>query len=290
MDADEKAARAASFGSIAAQYAEYRPTYPDEGVEWLVGSSPGRILELGAGTGKLTQSLVALRHDVVATDPSDGMLAELRRRIPSAHIMVGNAESIALPSGSVDVVAAGQAFHWFDLDRALPEIARVLRPGGVLALVWNIGDLKVPWVRKVFGLLGLGSDDVGKDPVEDSELFAPSRQRIVRHWQQLDREGLLGFCRSNSQVALRSASEQQALLDEVGAIYDSYGRGNDGMLLPWNSYCYRSRVSGLPRPDAPKEPPVHQDRQGHSDDRHRHDPNEPIDEDDLDDDLLVDFR
>jgi SAM-dependent methyltransferase len=276
MDADQKATRAASFGSIASQYAEYRPTYPDDGVAWMVGSSPGRVLELGAGTGKLTQSLIALGHDVVATDPSVGMLAELHHRMPLAHTMVGAAESIALPSGSVDVVAAAQAFHWFDLDRALPEIARVLRPGGTLAIVWNIGDLKVPWVRKVFGLIGLSeSDDVGKDPVRDSDLFAPSEQQIVRHWQKLDREGLLGFCRSNSMVATRPESEQRALLEEVGKIYDSYGRGPDGMLLPWTTYCYRSRVSGLPRTDGPVA---------------RHDPSEPIDEDDLDDGLLVDFR
>jgi SAM-dependent methyltransferase len=275
MDADEKAARAASFGSIAAQYAEYRPSYPDEGVEWLVGTSPGRVLELGAGTGKLTENLVRLGHDVVATDPSDGMLAELRRRIPQAHTMVGTAEAIPLPNGSVDIVAAAQAFHWFDLARALPEIARVLRPGGVLALVWNVGDLKVPWVRKVFDLIGLGGDDVGKDPVEGSELFAPSKQRIVRHWQELDRDGLLGFCRSNSMMALRPEAEQQALLAEVGAIYDSYGRGNDGMRLPWNTYCYRSHVSGLPRAEAAAS---------------THDPAEATDEDDLDDGLLVDFR
>jgi SAM-dependent methyltransferase len=275
MDAEQKATRAASFGSIASQYAEYRPNYPDEGVEWMVGASPGRVLELGAGTGKLTQSLVALGHDVIATDASDGMLAELHRLIPQAHTMVGVAESIALPSGSVDAVAAAQSFHWFDLDRALPEIARVLRPGGVLAIVWNIGDLKVPWVRKVFGLIGLSeSDDVGKDPVGDSELFAPSEQRIVRHWQKLDRDGLLGFCRSNSMVATRSESEQRALLEEVGTIYDSYGRGPDGMLLPWTTYCYRSRVSGLPRADGTLAG----------------DPSEAIDEDDLDDGLLVDFR
>ncbi len=271
MDADEKALRAASFGSVAEAYAAHRPGYPTEGVEWLVGTSPGRILELGAGTGKLTQALIALDHDVVATDPSVDMLTELRRSAPQAHRSVGSAEHIALPSSSVDAVVAGQSFHWFDLDHALPEIARVLRPGGVLALAWNVGDQKVPWVGKVFSLIGLSDSDVGKDPIADSDLFAPSEQRIIRHWQKLDREGLIGFCASQSMFATKSEAEQRALVDEVGAIYDSYGRGPDGMLLPWSTYCYRSRVSGLPEPPGSAGP-------------------DPTDEDDLDDGLLVDFH
>ncbi len=278
MDADEKALRAASFGSVAQVYAEYRPSYPEEAVTWLVGTSPGRVLELGAGTGKLTKSILALGHDVVATDPSAEMLAELRRSLPTAHTSVGTAESIALPSGSVDAVAAAQSFHWFDLDRALPEIARVLRPGGVLVMVWNVADQKVPWVNKVFRLLGMSSDsDVGEDPVADSGLFAPSEQRVIRHWQKLGREALQGFCSSNSMFTQLSASEQQDLLDQVGAIYDSYGRGPDGMLLPWNTYCYRSRVMG--RPGDPRgDPSTDTEETG------------PIDDDDLDDGLLVDFR
>ena len=278
MDADEKALRAASFGSVAQVYAEYRPGYPEEAVSWLLGTSPGRVLELGAGTGKLTESVLALGHDVVATDPSTEMLAELRRSTPTAHTAVGTAESIALPSGSVDAVAAAQAFHWFDLDRALPEIARVLRPGGVLVMLWNVADRKVPWVNKVFRLLGMSSDsDVGEDPVADSELFAPSERREIRHWQQLGREALLGFCSSNSMFTQLSASEQADLLDQVGTIYDSYGRGPDGMLLPWTTYCYRSRVTGLPG-DRWNDPSADAEETG------------PTEDDDLDDGLLVDFR
>lgn len=285
MDADEKALRAASFGSVAQPYAEYRPGYPGEAVAWLVGTSPGRVLELGAGTGKLTQSLVALGHDVVATDPSDKMIAELRRTVPEAHASLGNAESVALPRASVDAVVAGQAFHWFDLERALPEIARVLRPGGVLALVWNVGDQKVPWVKKVFGLIEVGDANVGTDPVADSELFAPSEGRIVKHWQKLDRGALRGFCASQSMFAMKTDAEQRELLDTVGAIYDSYGRGPDGMLLPWNSYCYRSRVSGPPQ----KRGGDH-DSAASAAGPGRADESGPIDEDDLDDGLLVDLR
>lgn len=272
MDADEKATRAASFGTVAQAYADHRPSYPGAAVAWLVGSSPGRVLELGAGTGKLTQSITALGHDVVATDPSADMLAQLRRAAPAAHRWVGRAENIALPTSSVDVVAAGQAYHWFDHERALPEIARVLRPGGVLALVWNAADQKVPWVRNVFGLIGLGDSDVGKDPVEDSDLFATSDRLVVRHWQHLDRPALLGFSASQSIFATKTDAERRELLDQVGAIYDSYGRGPDGMRLPWTAYCYRARVSGLAHDSERAADPA------------------PAGDDDLDDGLLVDFR
>ena len=288
MDADEKATRAASFGSVAQAYADHRPGYPDDAVAWLVGTEPGRVLELGAGTGKLTTSVLALGHDVVATDPSAEMLARVRTVAPRARRVVGTAEHIALPSGSVDVVVAGQAFHWFDQQRALPEIARVLRPGGVLALVWNTADQKVPWVKKVFNLIGLGDADVGRDPVEGSELFAASERKVVRHWQKFDRVSLLGFCSSQSRVSTLSETERRAILDQVGVIYDSYGRGPDGMLLPWNTYCYRSRVRGPPSEHGPAtdvDPAAvdHSERSVWTD-------RGPVDDDDLDDGLLVDFR
>ncbi|HEY7043355.1 MAG TPA: class I SAM-dependent methyltransferase [Nocardioidaceae bacterium] len=272
MDAGEKAIRAASFGAVAATYDEFRPGYPAAAVEWMVGTSPGTLLELGAGTGKLTKSLATIGHQVVATDPSADMLRRLAGAAPTAVRVIGRAEAIPLPSSSVDAVVAAQAFHWFDHDRALPEIVRVLRPGGVLALVWNSADQKVPWVKKVFGLVGLGDADVGKDPVEDSELFAPSERLVVRHWQEIDRDSLIGFCASQSHVLAQSDADRRAVLDQVGAIYDSYGRAADGMQLPWNTYCYRARVSGL-------SAPMHSYPEHHA-----------PDEDDPDDGLLVEFR
>ncbi len=265
MDADEKRRRASSFGAVADKYAEHRPDYPTEAVSWLVGTSPGRVLELGAGTGKLTAAIVALGHEVVATDPSAEMLTQLKQVAPTAYRAVGRAENIPLPSSSVDIAVAAQAFHWFDQDRALPEIARVLRPGGTLALVWNNADLTVPWVKKVYRLIDMLHDDVGDDPVEGSELFTTSEQHVVRHWQQFHRDSLIGFVGSQSRVAGMTPAEREALLEEIGNIYDSYGRGPDGMLMPWNTYCYRARVTGLAS--------VHR---------------EP--EEDLDDGLLIDFN
>ncbi len=237
--------RATSFGGVAEAYAKYRPGYPDEAVQWLVGTSPGTVLELGAGTGALTKSLCALGHQVIATDHSADMLTALKKTAPQARAVVARAEGIPLRSSAVDVVVAAQAFHWFDPERALPEIARVLRPGGVLALVWNSGDFKVPWVKRVFQLTDTPDADSLGDPVEGSDLFATSDARVFRHWQRFRKDSLTGFVASTSKVATMSSDDRAALLAEVGRLYDSYGRGHDGMLMPWRAHCYRARVSGL---------------------------------------------
>jgi ubiquinone/menaquinone biosynthesis C-methylase UbiE len=104
------------------------------------------VLDLGAGTGKLTAVLLSLGADVTAVEPDPGMLAEFRRALPGVRSLSGRAEAIPLPDASVDAVVAGQALHWFDMDRALPEIARVLVPGGVLAGLWNVDDDREEWV------------------------------------------------------------------------------------------------------------------------------------------------
>jgi len=266
MDADEMRIRAASFGGVAQAYADHRPGYPPDAVRWLVGASPGRVLELGAGTGKITGALSTLGHDVLATDTSAQMLHQLQRHVPGIRTVVSRAERIPLSTSSVDVVVAAQAFHWFDRQAALPEIARVLRPGGVLSLVWNAADLTVPWVRKVFTLIGYLNEGVGDDPVEGSELFATSEAKVFRHWQQFHRPSLIGFVASQSRVATLAPAHRDKVLADVGALYDGYGRGPDGMLVPWRSYCYRARVTGLA--DSRKKP-------------------EPSA--DLDDGLLIDF-
>jgi SAM-dependent methyltransferase len=110
------------------------------------GRQPVRVLDLAAGTGKLTAMLARLGTEVTAVEPDPAMLAELGRQLPSVPARPGSAEEIPLPDGSVDAVLAGQAMHWFDLDRAAPEIARVLTPGGVLAALWNLDDDRVDWV------------------------------------------------------------------------------------------------------------------------------------------------
>lgn len=143
-----------SFGPAAAAYAEHRPSYADAAIRWCLepvsaGRRAPRVADLGAGTGILTAGLVRLGADVVAIEPDRGMLAELRRRLPSVRAEAGTAEAIPLPDASVDAILVGQALHWFNLNLALPEIARVLAPGGVLAALWNVDDDRVSWVAEL---------------------------------------------------------------------------------------------------------------------------------------------
>jgi SAM-dependent methyltransferase len=148
-----RALHGSSFGAAAAAYAEHRPGYAEAAVRWALepvrGSEPLRVLDLAAGTGKLTATLVRLAAEITAVEPDPAMLAELRRELGSVstvRALAGTAEDIPLPDASVDAVLVGQAMHWFDLDRAIPEIARVLTPGGVLAALWNVDDDRVGWV------------------------------------------------------------------------------------------------------------------------------------------------
>lgn len=152
-----------SFGAAAVAYAEHRPGYAPAAVRWALESAPGpRVLDLGAGTGKLTGTLVALGVDVVAVEPDPAMLAELRRVLPAVRALPGGAEAIPLADASVDAVLAGNALHWFDMDVAGPEIARVLAPRGILAGLWNVLDDRVDWVaglERVSGRAAIGPRD-----------------------------------------------------------------------------------------------------------------------------------
>jgi SAM-dependent methyltransferase len=163
MAQDDELRLSSSFGAAAAAYAEHRPDYAPAAVRWALAAAPGpRVLDLGAGTGKLTAALAGLGLDVVAVEPDPAMLAELRDALPDVRALPGGAESIPLPDGSVDAVVAGNAMHWFDMDVAGPEIARVLAPGGSLAGLWNVLDDDVDWVaglERVSGSAAIGPRD-----------------------------------------------------------------------------------------------------------------------------------
>ncbi len=139
---DARVRRAGSFGAGAAAYERGRPGYPVEALRACLPEHARRVLDLGAGTGKLTRGLLDLGLDVAAVEP----LEEMRALIPSAaQTLAGSAEALPLPDACVDAVLVGQAFHWFDHDRALAEIARVLSPAGTVGLLWNLLDDAVPW-------------------------------------------------------------------------------------------------------------------------------------------------
>jgi SAM-dependent methyltransferase len=183
-----------SFGEVAGAYERGRPEYPSDAVRWLVGDEPCDVVDLGAGTGKLTRALVALGHRVTAIEPLPEMLELLPAAAPGAFAILGNAEIIPLPDAHADVVTCAQSFHWFDHPVALPEIARVLRPEGRLALVWNTRDDTEPWVARLSGLIGseaISSADDLLEPIGGSGLFGPVEPAVFRFEQLVDRKTLL---------------------------------------------------------------------------------------------------
>jgi SAM-dependent methyltransferase len=187
--------------------------------------------------------IAQLGHDVHATDPDPAMLQILEREVPGVRTAEASAEDIPLGDGSVDAVIAGQAFHWFDLGRALPEVARVLRPSGRVCLVWNYRDEKIPWVRRLGTLIG--TQESQHDPAQAlifSELFGFVEDREFAHWQTIDRKSIQDLVLSRSNVAVLGERERAAKLAEVVAFYDEFGRGMDGMQLPYVTRCYRADV------------------------------------------------
>ncbi|QIG44902.1 class I SAM-dependent methyltransferase [Nocardioides anomalus] len=234
---------ARSFGGVADAYHRGRPTYPREAVVWLTGEQPLRVLELGAGTGKLTEQLVALGHDVHATEPDAQMLALLQKNLPDVRVSQSTAEEIPAGDGSYDVVVSAQAFHWFDPARALPEIARVLRPHGRVSLVWNQRDERIPWVKRLGKIIG--TQERLTEPAElltRSKLFGETEEAAYRFWQVVDRGTVQDLVRSRSNIAVLSEGQQEAKMAEVLAFYDEYGRGMDGMQLPYTASCFRAEV------------------------------------------------
>lgn len=266
---DEVRRHARSFGSVAETYDRGRPSFPTAAAAWLVGSEAATVLELGAGTGKLTRVLVELGHDVHATDPDPEMLAVLRRHLPDVPTSESGAEEIPLPDRSVDVVVVAQAFHWFDHERALPEIARVLRPGGHVALVWNNRNAKIPWVRKLWRILTdqpelREATEASVKALVSSPLFGFVEEKTFDLWQQVNRESLVDLVASRSYISTLADQAREEKLAQVIALYDDYGRGMDGMQLPYHSECYRAAVVDRDEPtgpdhdapaDGPDEPP-----------------------------------
>ncbi len=230
-----------AFAGVAGAYERARPGYPDEAVHWLVGDEPRDVIDLGAGTGKLTGSLVALGHRVIAVEPLDEMRAELEVALPDVAAIAGSAEAIPLPDASTDVVTSAQAFHWFDHAKALPEIARVLRPGGRLALVWNSRDDSDPWMARLSEIIGNETvQEVDVVPVlVESGLFVRVERAQFELEQVLDRDGLLDLVLSRSYLAKLSPAEREPVLEAVGRLYDETP-GAEDVRLPYRTDCFRA--------------------------------------------------
>ncbi len=242
-----------SFGAAADVYDQARPDYPREAVEWITGTEPRRIVDLGAGTGKLTRPLVLAGHDVVAVEPLSEMRATLVATTPGVMALDGTAESIPLPDASADVAIAGQAYHWFVPERAHPEIARVLRPSGVFGVLWNLRDDREPWVAALGDLLSLDdstSSAIATRVPDVTPYFGHVQAEQFRHEQELDLDRLIGLVCSRSYVITLPAPEREALLADVAALTRTHPdlAGRDTFRLPYVTLAYRATRA----PDRPE--------------------------------------
>ncbi|GLU89475.1 class I SAM-dependent methyltransferase [Agromyces sp. NBRC 114283] len=236
---------ARSFGDAASVYQAARPGYPAEAVAWLIGDA-ARVLDLGAGTGKLTQALVALDREVIAVDPVEEMLEELEVAVPGVPRILGTAEDIPLEDGSVDAVVAGQAWHWFIPSRAVPEIARVLRPGGVLGLVWNSRDTSVGWLKEAGEIMHERHDASAsfEQYVQIGPPFGPIEEHTVEWTARMSRAGFLDLVRSRSYFITSSPGAQRDTIAQLERLFARHPdlAGGDELDVPYRTRCFRARL------------------------------------------------
>lgn len=249
MAIHESAAR--GFGAGADAYERGRADYSPEAVGRLIRelaiTSTSRVLDLAAGTGKLSRMLVATGATVVAVEPVEAMREQLRRVVPGIEILEGTAEAIPLPDRSVDAVTVGQAFHWFDGDRALAEIHRVLRPGGGLGLIWQAHDHVRSWIERLDEIIDRA--DVGIPRFETlawqaafarTTRFGPLESAAYGTIQRASRETLIDRVASISYVAALPDGRRAAVLDEVRELLagDPQTAGVEVIELPYRATVY----------------------------------------------------
>lgn len=240
-----------SFGGAAGAYESGRPDYPSETVAWLLEPARHdgralRVADVGAGTGKLTRVALELGAEVVAIDPDPEMLAMLRSEVHGVPTFVGKAERMPLPPASVDALLYGQAWHWVDPDEAAVEAARVLRPGGVLGLVWNIRDDSVPWVARLTAAMhGSHAEEMlAGDGVRVGAPFGEVERRVWRWTRTMERAAFLDMVASRSYVITAAEADRTRILAAVEALFDENlqvdGRGREVVDIPYRTEAFRA--------------------------------------------------
>lgn len=243
---DDDARRARSFGTVADLYDRVRPDYPIEAAQWVLGDATRRVADVGAGTGKFTRTLASVARSVTAVEPDPDMRARLVRSLGGVGLDVdvldGTGESLPFEDGSLDAVTFAQAWHWVDAARGSAEAARVLRPGGVLGLVWNERDEEVPWVAALGALL----DRPERHRTEARhprvrEPFAEGELHVVRWDDVRTKESVVELAASRSYVITMEPAERADLLGRVRELLDAdpATAGQDEVELPYVTYCHR---------------------------------------------------
>jgi SAM-dependent methyltransferase len=205
-------------------------------VRWLLGDQPVRVVDVAAGTGILTRLLRSLGHDVTAVEPDESMLAVLRSHTPDVEAYVGQAESVPLPSGSVDAVVAAQAHWWFDPAGASREIGRVLRDGGRYGALWNGPDTRVPWAAGLQRIES-GAPSVDVPPPELGAEFGPLESATFDHRVTHTEETLLELIRSRAYFITAPRETQARVEREVRELVAPLPATFD---LPYVTYAVRA--------------------------------------------------
>ena len=237
--------RSLSFGSQAAAYERGRPSYPPEAVDWLLPDSARDVLDLGAGTGKLTSRLIERGLNVVAVDPIAELLDVLRTTLPDTPALLGTAEQIPLPDNSIDAVLVAQAWHWFDADRAAAEIARVLRPGGRLGLLWNVRDERLGWVKEFGRIVGL-EHDWANTTVVLPEPFTDVVSHRVEWTNYVTPQTLIDYVASRSYCITSPARVRSQTLDQVRELLATHPAlaNSSGIAMPYITVCIAATLAG----------------------------------------------
>jgi SAM-dependent methyltransferase len=231
-------------------YERVRPSYPQSAIAFILEElgidESSELLDLAAGTGKLTRALLHTGARVTAIEPLDGMRSVLARELPEVTAMAGSAEQIPLEDASVDAVFVGQAFHWFDADAAPPEIARVLRPGGGLVPIWNTREERASWVAEVRKLVErykreapFHESQEWRKGIERSGLFGPIEERMFEQVQELSRPEAIEVFASRSYVAALPQAEREQVLEQIAAVVPDEER----ISIPYTTEVYWTRRS-----------------------------------------------
>ena len=245
MPESTHAEMAASFDRAADVYERARPEYPSEAIDWLIPADAKTVLDVGAGTGKLTRALAARGLEVIAVDPSPKMLEQLSANLPGAVVHLGTAEDIPLADSSVDAIVAAQAWHWVDQERALPSVARVLKPGGWLALVWNVRDESVPWVKRLTQVMHGSNAEIFLESGEIERGPFGEIEKAEFTWnREVTRDELLDLVRSRSYFITAAPEQQEIVLKGVSDLLDTDPdlAGTDHWTMPYRTLCFRMQL------------------------------------------------
>ncbi|WP_454788877.1 class I SAM-dependent methyltransferase [Mycolicibacterium lutetiense] len=237
-------ARSLSFGSEAAAYERGRPSYPPETIDWLLPEGAHDVLDLGAGTGKLTTRLVERGLDVIAVDPIPEMLELLSNSLPETPALLGTAEEIPLADNSVDAVLVAQAWHWFDPERAVKEVSRVLRPGGRLGLVWNTRDERSGWVKDLGRIIGPEHDPFNNE-VTLAEPFGEIERHQVEWTSYLTPQALIDLVASRSYCITSPEKVRTRTLEQVRELLATHPAlaNSSGLALPYVTVGIRASIA-----------------------------------------------